>query len=111
MPSIATKRIRIGTLTVFVGRDRDLVLRQVFQEYPDKVVLNGSDCTIDPMMWISQHIRRWKLKPIAFFHTGPSADFWSGVVIERTDLHEVKVRFKREYNIPLEEVIEIWKRE
>ena len=111
MSGIATKRIRIGTLTVYIGRDRDLVLRQVFNDFPDKVVLNGSDCKVDPMSWISMHIRKWQIKPVAFFHTGPSADFWSGVVIDRDDLSEVKQRFRREFNMPMEEVIEIWKRE
>ena len=111
MSGVTTKRIRIGKLDVYIGRDRDMMIRQVFRDHPDKVIINGNDNDFDPMMWISQHVRAWGIRPVAWFHSGPSADFWTGVVIERDDLFEVRRRFKRQFNIPIEEIMDIWKME
>ena len=106
--SAPTKLIRIGKLNVYIGKDRDILLRHVFNDFPGKTVLNGNDCSVDPMMWVSMNIKRWDVKPLAFFHSGPSKDFWSGCVIEPDDLFEIKRRFRIEYTMPLEEVIQVY---
>mgnify|MGYP003111010881 CR=1 FL=1 len=111
MPSTTTRRVRIGQLDVYIGRDTHLMVRQIFQDHPDTYIINGNDCAIDPMMWISQHIRAWGIKPVAWFHSGPSKDFWTGVVIEKDDMWQVQKRFKKQFNIPIQEVMDIWKRE
>lgn len=94
------------------ARDIERTKHQVFNEYPDAVILDGEES------WHSADhkrpevfARKFKIDVIAYFHSGISGVTHSGIVISKESFETINNLYKETYGFDLASHITVWEKE
>lgn len=72
--------------------------QQVFADFPDSVIVDGSDDWNDPIYRRPQaFLEKLDIKPLAFYHSGISGITRSGVVISKNDFIVLEQKYSENF--------------
>ena len=72
--------------------------QQVFADFPDSVIVDGSDDWNDPIYRRPQaFLEKLDIKPLAFYHSGASGITRSGVVISKNDFIVLEQKYSESF--------------
>lgn len=73
--------------------------QQVFADFPDSVIVDGSDDWNDPIYRRPQaFLEKLGIKPLAFYHSGISGITRSGAVISKNDFIALEQKYSESFN-------------
>jgi hypothetical protein len=88
--------------------DVDRAMQQVFIEYPNSVIINGSEDWSSPEYKRPEVFsRKLNVEVLALFHSGISGVTHSGIVISRDDYEVLAVLYEAAYGFPLSQHLSI----
>jgi len=82
----------------------------VFQEYPDAVIVDGTDDWNVPLYARVQH-RKAGVEILAVFHTGTSGMSMSGAVMDQENYARFKTWYEAEFGYPVTKYLRIFTQE
>lgn len=72
--------------------------QQVFVDFPDSVIVDGSDDWNDPIYKRPQaFLEKLDIKPLAFYHSGASGITRSGVVVSKDDFIVLEQKYSENF--------------
>lgn len=87
-----------GFTNYFAGSSEDVArgLEKVFADFPDAVVIDGSDDWFaKPWTRPGKFINAFEIKPLALFHSGSSGVSKSGIIITEEDFDKIVEGFPK----------------
>lgn len=81
----------------------------VFKDFPNAVIINGSDDWYDPIYKRPKELaNKFKLPLLAYYHDGISGLVYSGIVIDKKHLPGFEVDYEEAFGMPVQQHLMIY---
>lgn len=86
------------------------VRKEVFTDYPNSVIVNGSDNWFDPYQKRPKELAfEFKLPLLAYYHDGISGLVYSGIVIDAETFKNFEIDYEERFGVPVTRHLTIYR--
>lgn len=88
---------------------RAAAIKEVFEDFPNAVIVNGSDDWYNPNYKRPKElVQVFKLPILAYYHDGISGVLYSGIVLDKEVFRNFEVDYEEHFGIPIQKWLTIY---